>query len=330
MMLSDKIYKLRKEKNMSQEELAEKMEVSRQSVSKWESGSSVPDIDKIIRLSEIFSVSTDFLLKDNDEVIHDNSEAETDEKKLRLVTIDEAKSFLKIALPAAKFTALGIALCVFSPVAMFILLSFVADQSFMQPGKYFSIDEAGALGLGSLLVFVAIGVLLIVSNGIRLSKYNYISEEPFEAENGIAELAENKREAFSETRRKCITIGVVLCIISAIPLLVTAMLQMSDQIVLLCLSGLLFLVAVAVYLFCWSGIINACYDKLLQEGDYTILRKQNHSHFGGIYWCISTAVYLLLSFTTERWDITWILWPVVAVAFVGISLALRSKKEKEN
>ena len=62
MKLAEKIIKLRKQRAWSQEELAEKVDVSRQSVSKWESGSSIPDINKLIILSEIFSVSTDFLL----------------------------------------------------------------------------------------------------------------------------------------------------------------------------------------------------------------------------------------------------------------------------
>lgn len=64
MNISEKILKLRKEKGLSQEAFAEKLGVSRQSVSKWESSGSLPDIDKIIAMSELFGVSTDYLLKD--------------------------------------------------------------------------------------------------------------------------------------------------------------------------------------------------------------------------------------------------------------------------
>lgn len=64
MIFADKIIQLRKESNWSQEELASQLGVSRQSISKWESGSSLPDLDKIIKLSQIFDVSTDYLLKD--------------------------------------------------------------------------------------------------------------------------------------------------------------------------------------------------------------------------------------------------------------------------
>lgn len=67
MNLNQKISQLRNDNNWSQEELAEKLNVSRQSVSKWESGQAKPDLDKIIALSNIFDVSTDYLLKDDNE-----------------------------------------------------------------------------------------------------------------------------------------------------------------------------------------------------------------------------------------------------------------------
>lgn len=67
MNLNEKISQLRNDNNWSQEELAEKLNVSRQSVSKWESGQAKPDLDKIIALSNIFDVSTDYLLKDDNE-----------------------------------------------------------------------------------------------------------------------------------------------------------------------------------------------------------------------------------------------------------------------
>ena len=64
MILADKIIELRKKNGWSQEDLAEKLGVSRQSISKWEGAQSIPDMNKIIMISDIFGVSTDFLLKD--------------------------------------------------------------------------------------------------------------------------------------------------------------------------------------------------------------------------------------------------------------------------
>ena len=63
MSMADRIQNLRKAKGLSQEELADKIGVSRQAVSKWESEQSTPDIEKIISMSEIFEVTTDYILK---------------------------------------------------------------------------------------------------------------------------------------------------------------------------------------------------------------------------------------------------------------------------
>ena len=68
MILADKIIELRKKNGWSQEDLAEKLDVSRQSISKWEGAQSIPDMNKILKLSEVFSVSTDYLLKDEIEL----------------------------------------------------------------------------------------------------------------------------------------------------------------------------------------------------------------------------------------------------------------------
>ncbi len=63
MNMADRIQYLRKTKGFSQEELADKVGVSRQAVSKWESEQSTPDIEKIIIMSELFEVTTDYILK---------------------------------------------------------------------------------------------------------------------------------------------------------------------------------------------------------------------------------------------------------------------------
>lgn len=63
--INEKILKLRKEKNFSQEDLGNKINVSRQTISKWETGESNPDFDKIIPLCEVFSITADELLKDD-------------------------------------------------------------------------------------------------------------------------------------------------------------------------------------------------------------------------------------------------------------------------
>lgn len=94
MILADKIIDLRKKNGLSQEELAEKMNVSRQSVSKWEGAQSVPDLNKIIMLSEIFGVTTDYLLKDE---LGEPEFTPTEDNgtPLRQVSMEEANAYLE-------------------------------------------------------------------------------------------------------------------------------------------------------------------------------------------------------------------------------------------
>ena len=82
MKLHEKIYTLRKRENLSQEALAEKLSVSRQSVSKWETGEATPEVSKLLSLSKLFGVTTDYLL--DDESAEKLQEAEAEEEKEEL------------------------------------------------------------------------------------------------------------------------------------------------------------------------------------------------------------------------------------------------------
>ena len=67
------------------------------------------------------------------------------------------------------------------------------------------------------------------------------------------------------------------------------------------------------------GMVKSSYDTLLQEGEYTKeekLFKKKTDTFSGVYWCLTTAIYLAWSFWTMSWDITWIVWPVAGVLFL--------------
>ena len=71
MKLSDKIIQLRKANGWSQEELAERLKVSRQAISRWEGATAQPDVANILRLSKLFGVTTDYLLNDEYEIEND-------------------------------------------------------------------------------------------------------------------------------------------------------------------------------------------------------------------------------------------------------------------
>ncbi len=94
MILADKITALRKKAGWSQEELAEQLGVTRQSVSKWEGAQSVPDMDKVVQMSRLFGVTTDFLLKD--ELSEEEPAPEGCDSPLRRVTMAEASEYLAL------------------------------------------------------------------------------------------------------------------------------------------------------------------------------------------------------------------------------------------
>lgn len=90
MNLSEKILALRKANDLTQEQLAEKLDVSRQSISKWESGQAIPELDKIVALSAIFNVKTDDLLKPS-EIDELSMKTEILEKQQQMMLIREQK-----------------------------------------------------------------------------------------------------------------------------------------------------------------------------------------------------------------------------------------------
>mgnify|MGYP000727170066 CR=1 FL=1 len=119
MILADKIISLRKKAGWSQEELAQQLGVSRQSVSKWEGAQSIPDISKILQMSRLFGVTTDFLLKD--ELEEAEYAPETAQPALRRVTMEQASRYLELRRQAAPRMALATFLCIISPVALLML-----------------------------------------------------------------------------------------------------------------------------------------------------------------------------------------------------------------
>ena len=84
MALSDKLYSLRKKSGLSQEQLAEQLNVSRQAISKWESGNSTPETEKLLLISEYFHVSIDYLLKEEETVVHLYSHISHDHIKTKI------------------------------------------------------------------------------------------------------------------------------------------------------------------------------------------------------------------------------------------------------
>lgn len=315
MELSDKIMSLRKAKGWSQEELAEQLDVSRQSVSKWELGTAVPDLPRITQLSELFGVSTDYLLKNT---AGDEASLErTLDPERRLVTTQEAERYLSLCGRIAGRMALAVSLMILSPVCL-IGMGALESTSYERLGS--------AIGLVLLLGLVACGVAMLIYHGMSLRDYEYLNTEPLRLQEGALQLAQQHAEAHRVVYRRDIVLGVTLCILSPVPLLAASIALNDSLAVLLTTMLLLVIVSVGVFLLVRTGIANGCAGKLLQRGDYTPENKaktRRLSWFAPAWWCVTTAVFLAVSFITERWDLSWIIWAVSGVLFGGIYALLR-------
>lgn len=123
MILADKIIEERKKNGWTQEDLAQKLGVSRQSVSKWESAGAIPDLKKIIQLAYLFGVSTDYLLKDEIEKEKIDTSCDTD-CELHRVTMEEANAYMNEKKKAAPMLANATTLCILSPISLFLVSTF--------------------------------------------------------------------------------------------------------------------------------------------------------------------------------------------------------------
>ena len=316
MILADKIISLRKKNGWSQEELAEKMNVSRQAVSKWEGAQTIPDLGKILQLARLFGVTTDYLLKDELETAEHTREDE--QPDLRKIGMEEAGVYLESRVAAAKRIALGALLCILSPIPLFLLGGATEEN--------WGIHEGFALGVGlvSLILMVMAAVALFVYTGFQNAPYEFLEKnEDFELEYGVAGMVREKQKAYRKDYVLGMVISVCLCVISPVPLLLGAFGGIGFQLVaLLCVT--MGIVGCGVYGLVRNGVRWASMQKLLQEGEYQKKEKESNSvreTVSSVYWLILTAIYLGWSFLSNDWHITWVVFAVGGVLFAALDRA---------
>ncbi len=334
MILADKLIDLRKRSGWSQEELADKLGVSRQSISKWEGAQSVPDMNRILKMSELFGVSTDYLLKDElgpENIVREALPTPDTEPPLRQVDLEEASAFLEHRQISARRISLGVVLCVLSPILLIVL------GGAMDAGKV-ALTEAQAVGIGLLALFLLVGaaVALFVVTGLKGSRFEYLEKEAIETAYGVDGMVKDRREKYRHSFNTLLTVGIVLCVLAVLPLFLTLIFfgegatpeESFPHVVSL---GLLLAIAAGgVYLIVRACMIWGGYQILLEEGDYsrtTKVENKRNEALSSIYWCAVTAGYLAWSFISKSWDKTWIVWPIAGVVF-GLVLVVANAARK--
>ena len=319
MILADKIVSLRKKAGWSQEELAEKLGVTRQSVSKWEGAQSVPDMDKVVTMSRLFGVTTDYLLKDELEEDTPCAAAEDEEPPLRRVTMKQASTYLALRKAAAPKIAVATALCIISPVTL-ILLSGMSEVQ----RSHISENAAAGIGLCVLLGLVAIAVSIFLRTAAQVREFKFLEDEPFETEYGVAGMVRQRQQEYKETHTRLTTVGVVLCVLAAVPLFAAMCLRGSDLLYVAAVCTLLVLVAIGCLALVTSGVYQGATEQLLEEGDYTRPQKKHHKLMGTvtmIYWLTATAVFLIYTYGPSgnaQPQSGWIIWAVAGVLYAAV------------
>ena len=291
MILADKIVSLRKKAGWSQEELAEQLGVTRQSVSKWEGAQSVPDMDKVVQMSRLFGVTTDYLLKDE---IEEQAAALVEESPLRRVTMGQAADYLARRRAAAPKVAFAVLLCVVSPVTLLLLAAMSEVQRFPISG-----NAAAGIGLCVMLVLLAVAVSIFLRADADVRDYRFLEEEPFETEYGVTGMVRQRQQEYAETRTRYTTIGVVLCVLAAVPLFAAVCIDGSDLLYVGAVGVLLVLVGIGCLFLVNAGVYSGAMERLLEEGDYARGQKKHRRVLGTvstIYWLAATAVFLIYTY----------------------------------
>ena len=330
MILADKIISLRKKAGWSQEELAEQLGVTRQSVSKWEGAQSVPDMDKVVQMSRLFGVTTDYLLKDE---LEEQAAAPAEEKSvLRRVTMAQAADYLARRKAAAPRIAFAVLLCVVSPVTLLMLAALSEVQRF-----HISENAAAGIGLCVLLVLVAVAVSILLRAAADVRDYRFLGEEPFETEYGVTGMVRQRQREYKDTHTRSVTVGVVLCVLAAAPLFAAVCIDGSGLLYVAAV-GALVLAGVGCLFLVNAGVYSGAMERLLEEGDYTRGQKKHNkvlSTVTTIYWPAATAVFLIYTYGPSgngQPRHSWVIWAVAGVLYAAVMgvvrLLLRSKKDQ--
>lgn len=170
MDMAERITKLRKQNGFSQEQLGEKLNVSRQAVSKWESGQTTPDLEYIINMCELFNITTDYLILGKEHNLKDSiSENE--------IQVNIPPASVKVVSSDNKLFLFGVLLTVMSVIGIivFIVLSVIKPWGILTTsGRYYEGLIGFLLGSKTMIYFIICCIIGCV--GIGLCFYTAFSD----------------------------------------------------------------------------------------------------------------------------------------------------------
>ncbi|WPJ90549.1 helix-turn-helix transcriptional regulator [Facklamia hominis] len=344
-MLAEKIYQLRKAKNWSQEDLAAKIGVSRQSVSKWERGEALPDLERMISLSDIFGVSIDDLIRSNkiteDEKEDLQSQAKTTtpqtDQETPLTSPNEidlasAQAYLQVKQVTSQSNAAACFLIIIGS-GSFFALQMMADEL---PTAFWLQIIAWVI----LLASMAIASASFMQNQQLSEKYRWIETQPHQLGFQVQEILERDQRANREIWQKQTITGTSLCILSALPLVITSSILDDDLPIAISLLATIALISAGVYQLMRSADLKKGYQILLQgpqastrwgqssDDDPEFKKDPIWTHVQNSYWGLVLVSYLTISFVFRAWAWSWILFVIAPFLFDLVQLLYRHYRKK--
>ncbi len=287
MNFAENLQNLRKKKNMTQDELAEKLQVSRQAVSKWESGSGYPETEKIISICDIFNCSMDELIKGK-------------------ISIDENDNYDLIMSKSANQVAIAVTLILLGVSVFLTIVGFVPD-----------VEQYSLIGICAILLGVAFAVPLFIINGSKI--------EEFKKKNPILNnvYTENELEVGKAKYTKLTAIGISIILIGVMIMILLLGLKIGGEESPLPVAILMYFITIGTSIIVYASNMKEKFDIAKYNKENTIEYKEIKNKVGkicGIIMLITTIIFLIWGFTLNMWEINWMVYPIGGILCGIISI----------
>ena len=177
---------------------------------------------------------------------------------------------------------------------------------------------ASAVGLTVLFGLIICAVPIYIYCGFKNQPYAFLNKNiPFELEYGVKGFVTEKKNAFRPTYIAYNIIATCVCIFSVLPLVILSFTE-NEILVAVAIALLMVIAGIGVGMFIVAGTQNASMQKLLKEGEFTEKEKKRtgiKEVVGFCYWGVLTAVFLTVSFLTNYWHLSWLIFAVGGVLF---------------
>lgn len=294
MNFGENLQNLRKMSHISQEELAEKLNVSRQAISKWESNDCYPETEKLIKICEIFNCSMDTILKGK--VQKQNETTKT--------------SYEKIMNKFSKGIALGVFLILLGTTFLLGIISRSTDEQNIITGVII------------LLIFVLFAIPIFIIRGLEI--------ETFKRKNPLLEnfYTSEEIEKYGKVFSKALAISISIIILGVIVFMALYGFKIFNGNVIMQVSILMIFITISTPILVYHGIQKDKYDieKHNKANNYIKENEELLGKISGVIMIMATIIYFILGFIWNLWKYNWLIYPICGMICGIFAIILQKEK----